>query len=60
MAKVSLQTHAAPLDDFGRGALYETTEKSVDEIICRVYSSSTNDIAINEVRHRLFQVIKIL
>ena len=59
MAKVSLQTHAALLDDLGRGALYETTEKSVDEIICRVYSSSTNDIAINEVRHRLFQMIKI-
>ena len=51
----TFQKHAVLLDHLERGALSGVTEKQVEEFICRVYSSCTNDVAINEVRYRLFQ-----
>ena len=49
------EKHSALLNDLGHGTLSESTIQSVDEFFCRIFSTSSDETNINDVRYRMFQ-----
>ena len=49
------EQHATLLNGLGHGAIFSSSMRDAEQFICKIYSPTTDETSINEIRYRMFQ-----